>query len=137
MAYMDFVFWNLLRFGEAVLKLGTFLWLSQIVLQRKHIFCLLDTPFLIYFISSLLGGTSGKEATCQCRRQKRRGSIPGWGRSRGEGRGNPFQYSCLENTMDRGAWQATVHGGAQSWTRLKWLTTHISVHVIWQLLRKV
>ena len=37
-------------------------------------------------------------------------SIPGWGRSPGEGNGNPLQYSCLENSMDRGAWQATVHG---------------------------
>ena len=38
------------------------------------------------------------------------GSIPGLGRSPGEGNGNPLQYSCLENPMDRGAWQATVHG---------------------------
>ena len=42
------------------------------------------------------------------------GSIPGLGRSPGEGNGNPFQYSCLENPMDRGAWQATVHGVAES-----------------------
>ena len=42
------------------------------------------------------------------------GSIPGLGRSSpGEGNGNPFQYSCLENPMDRGAWQATVHGFAR------------------------
>ena len=39
------------------------------------------------------------------------GSIPGSGRSPGEGNGNPLQYYCLENPMDRGAWQATVHGG--------------------------
>ena len=39
------------------------------------------------------------------------GSISGLGRSPGEGNGNPLQYSCLENPMDRGAWQATVHGG--------------------------
>ena len=38
------------------------------------------------------------------------GLIPGWGRSPGGGNGNPFQYSCLENATDRGAWQATVHG---------------------------
>ena len=47
------------------------------------------------------------------------GSIPGLGRSPGEGNGNPLQYSCLENFMDRGAWQATVHGVAKSWTRLR------------------
>ena len=44
------------------------------------------------------------------------GSIPGLGRSPGEGNGNPLQYSCLENPMDRGAWQAAVHGVAKSWT---------------------
>ena len=44
--------------------------------------------------------------------------IPGSGRSSGEGSGNPLQYSCLENSMDGGAWWATVHGVAKSWTRL-------------------
>ena len=46
------------------------------------------------------------------------GSILGLGRSPGEGNGKPLQYSCLENSMDRGAWQATVHGVAKSQTRL-------------------
>ena len=46
------------------------------------------------------------------------GSIPGSGRSPGEGNGNPLQYSCLENPMDGGAWRATVHGVAKSRTRL-------------------
>ena len=45
-------------------------------------------------------------------------SIPGWGRSPGEGNGTPLQYSCLENPMDGGAWWATVHGVAKSRTRL-------------------
>ena len=44
------------------------------------------------------------------------GSIPGLGRSPGEGNGNTLQYSCLENPMDRGVWRATVHGAAKSWT---------------------
>ena len=47
------------------------------------------------------------------------GSIPGLGKSPGEGNGNSLQYSCLENSMDRGAWRATVHGIAKSRTRLK------------------
>ena len=47
------------------------------------------------------------------------GSIPVLGRSPGERNGNPLQYSCLENRMDRGAWWATVHGVAKSWTQLK------------------
>ena len=46
------------------------------------------------------------------------GSIPGSGRSPGEGNGNPLQYSCLENPMDGGAWWATVHGVAKSRTQL-------------------
>ena len=44
------------------------------------------------------------------------GSIPGPGRSPGEGNGNPLQYSCLENPIVRGAWRATVHGGAKAQT---------------------
>ena len=47
------------------------------------------------------------------------GLISGLGRSPGEGNGNPLQYSCLENPMDRGDWQATVQGIAKRWTRLK------------------
>ena len=46
------------------------------------------------------------------------GSIPGLGRSPGEGNGNPLQYSCLENSMEGGAWWATVHGVIKSQTRL-------------------
>ena len=52
------------------------------------------------------------------------GLIPELGRSPGGGHGNPLQYSCLENPMDRGAWRATVHGGAQSRTQLKRLSMH-------------
>ena len=45
-------------------------------------------------------------------------ALYGWGRSPGEGNGYPLQYSCLENSMDRGAWRATVHGVAKSWAQL-------------------
>ena len=61
------------------------------------------------------GGLDGKESACNARDL---GSIPRSGRSSGEGNGNPLQYSCLENLMDRGAWQATVHGIARSQTQL-------------------
>ena len=65
-------------------------------------------------------GTSGKEPTCQCRRYKSHRLNLGSGRSPGD-QCNPLQYSCLENTMDRGAWKATVLGVANSQTKLKTL----------------
>ena len=72
------------------------------------------------------GGSDGKEAACNAGDL---GSIPGSGSSLGDGNGNPAQYSCLENSMDRGAWWATVHGVTKSWTRLRNYTftfTHMS-----------
>ena len=53
------------------------------------------------------GDSDGKESACSAGDP---GLVPGLGRSLGEGNGNPLQYSCLENPMDRGAWRATVHG---------------------------
>ena len=73
--------------------------------------------------TGVLGGASSKEPACHSRRLERRGLIPDLGRSPGGGNGSPFQYSCLENPMDRGTWQATVHGVTQSWIRLKQLST--------------
>ena len=64
------------------------------------------------------GGASDKEPTWHAGDVRDEGSIPGLGIP-GEGNGNPLQYSCLENPMDRGAWQAMVHGVAKSWTRPK------------------
>ena len=61
------------------------------------------------------GGSDSKESTCSVGDL---GSITGLGRSSGEGNGNLLQYSCLENPMDRGTWQATVHGVTKSWTQL-------------------
>ena len=56
------------------------------------------------------------------------GSIPGSGRSPGEGHGNPLQYSCLENPMDRGAWGAIVHRVPKSRTQLKQLSMHTHMY---------
>ena len=61
------------------------------------------------------GGSGGKESACNAGVL---GSVPGLGRAPGGRHGNPLQYSCLENPMDRGAWQATVHGFAKSQTCL-------------------
>ena len=62
------------------------------------------------------GGASGKESTCQCRRHKKLSSISQSGKSPRGGNGKPLQYSCWENPMGRGAWQAIVHWVAKSWT---------------------
>ena len=63
-------------------------------------------------LHSFSGSSDDKEAACTAGDP---GSVPGSGRSPGEGNGYPLQYSCLENSMDRGVWQATVHGVAKSW----------------------
>ena len=72
-----------------------------------------NVSFLASPFRSFPGGSDVKGSACNlgdlC-------SIPGLGRSPGEGNGNPLQYSCLENPMDRGAWLATAHGVAKSWT---------------------
>jgi len=61
-------------------------------------------------------GSAGKESACNAGDTGDSGLIPGLGRIAGGGNGNPLQYSCLGNSMDRGAWRATVHGVAESWT---------------------
>ena len=71
---------------------------------------------------------SGKESSCNAGDTGDVGSIPGSGRSPHGGHGNPFQYSCLENHMDRGAWWAAVHRVAKSQTRLKQLSVHTCTH---------
>ena len=63
--------------------------------------------YLIYLFLDFFDSSVGEESACSAEDP---GSIPGFGRFPGEGNGNPFQYCCLENPMDRGAWQTKVHG---------------------------
>ena len=63
------------------------------------------------------------------------GLIPWWGRSPGEGNGNPLQYSCLVNPLDRGAWWAAVQRLTESQTGLKRLSTHAGSLVGWLIAR--
>ena len=82
-------------------------WVGKIPWRRDR----LPTPVFLGFP----GGSDGKEATCNV---EDLGSIPGLGTSSGEGNDYPLQYSCLENSMNRGAWRVTVHGVAKTWTHL-------------------
>ena len=70
---------------------------------------------LSMFVMGFPSSSVGKESACNA---ENLGLIPGLGRYPGEGNGNPLQYSCLEISMDRGAWSATVHGVMKSWTQL-------------------
>ena len=77
---------------------------------------------LILHIAIFMGflrGSDGKEFACNAGNP---GAISGSGRSPGKGHGNSLQYSCLENSMDRGAWQAIVHGGRIESDMTEWLT---------------
>ena len=72
------------------------------------------------------GGSDSKESACSTGDLD---SIPGSGRSPGGGHGNPLQYSCLENPMDRGAWRAAIHGAAKELS----VTEQLSMHAQKQL----
>ena len=76
-----------------------------------------------------------KNTPANAGRRRGLGSILGLGRSPGVEKGNPLQYSCLENPMDRGAWQGMVHGVRKSWTQLNWLSPHKTMHLILCLLK--
>ena len=78
------------------------------------------------------GGSDGKESACSAGDL---GLIPGFGRSPGEGNGNPLQYSCLENPMDGGAWQATVHRVTKGQTWLSDFTLYAHLNNLRHILK--
>ena len=111
---------------------GSHLQARKRALQRNLVGCTLDLglsrlqnygapPPVVFCYSSLSrlggfpGGSDGKESACSAGNPC---SIPESGTSHGEGNGNPLQYSCLENPLDRGAWQTAVNGVAKSRTQL-------------------
>ena len=85
---------------------------------QKNIMCLNTI-----FPGGFPGGSDGKESACSAGDPS---SIPGFRRSPGEGNGYLLQYSCLKNSMDRGAWWATAHGGPKELDRTEQLTLSLS-----------
>ena len=89
--------------------------------QHKVSGSLLTLYFALYFLLAtefLQGSSADSVVKNPLANAGDAGSITGSGRSPGVGNGSPLQYSCLENSMDRGAWGATVHGVSQGWTPL-------------------
>ena len=90
---------------DSILKSRDITWLTEVHLIKAMVFPVVVMGFP--------GGSDGKESSCNAGDP---GSIPGSGRSPGEGNGNPLQYSYLENPKDRGAWWAIVHRVIKSQT---------------------
>ena len=113
-----------------LLHLSLVSWICDFKTWFSILVCILETAHVLS-LSGFPGTASGKIPTYQCKRHT--GSIPGLGRSPGWGHGNPLQHSCLENPMDRGAWQATVHRVAKrhDWSDLA--HTHIIIKPIKEL----
>ena len=84
------------------------------------LFMNIDTKVLYRILAtgslSFLNGSAGKESACYAGDTGNAGSVPGSGRSSGGGNGNPFQFSCLKNPMDRGAWKSIVQRVMKSQT---------------------
>ena len=96
------------------MKLNPTLQTINVTVNKRHLGCGWGFP----------GGTVVKNLPANAGDIRDAGSIPGSGRSPGGGNGNPHQYSCLENPMDRGTWQDTIHGVAKSQAQLKQLSRH-------------
>ena len=85
-----------------------------------------------YIINCFIGDLVGKEFN-----EEDVGSISGWGRSPGEGNGYPLQCSCLDNSVNREDWQATVHGGHKESDTTEWLTLSLHFHTQRNLCNKI
>ena len=99
-------------------RVGKFWWRKR---MRKDLHVRNTYLHYVYTFMGFLGGAVVKNSPASAGDARDLGSIPGLGRSPGGGNGNPLQYSCLGNRMDRGAWWATVHVVTESRT---WLSTH-------------
>ena len=103
------------------------------ILSSCHLYIRVCVCVCVCVCTGFPCGSDSKESACNAGDPD---LIPGMGRSPGERNGNPLQYSCLENSMDRGVWLATVHGLAKTWTRLSnyayfytYIYTHTHVYI--------
>ena len=115
-SHLDFLQWDL----PGVLRLTFRSIIHSGLISLKHESLCLDF-FLACGSSQVALGVKNSSDSAGDLRDA--GFIPGSGRSPGGGYGSPLQFSCLENSMDRGAWWATIHRVVRSWTRVKWLST--------------
>ena len=100
---------------------------SSFFIRFKIINWFISPNFIVFIKCGLPGGSVVKNLSAHVRDVGDEGSIPRWAGSSGIGNGNPLQYSCLGNPMDRGVWWAHVHGITKSWTRL---STHTFIKYI-------
>ena len=112
---------NLISGSSAFSKSSVYIWSSWFTYCWSLAWRILSTALLagesaqLYGSWGLPGGSVDKDSACNAGELD---LIPRSGRPPGEGNGNPLQYSCLENSMDKVTWRATVHGVAKSWTQL-------------------
>ena len=100
---------------------------SKVAAMAQSPVSMTDLYVVCKYCMGFPGGSDGKETAYSVGDL---GSIPESGRSPGEGNGNLLQYSCLENSMDRGAWKTIFHGVAKSMTQL----SHLTLHFIYELI---
>ena len=104
---------------------------TAVGLENSFLFIYYSFIIIIIIIGASSVAQLVKNPSANARDTRDKGSIPGWGRSPGEGNGNSLQYSCLENSMDRGGWQATAHGVADSdVTERACVSTHTHTHTL-------
>ena len=147
---MEHILWRSIRFSKGLYHMQN-LWpdtltsgiqiIHSLVKELMHPSVMKELNYML--LGAFPGGTSGKKnkkkkkqkkkPSFQCRRQMQVRYL-GWEDSSGERHGNPLQYSCLENSMDRRAWWATVHGVAKSQTWLTWLSMHAGLFQIGNVL---
>ena len=120
--------WVAIPFSRGSSQPGDWTWISCIAGSFFTVWAIRETKYkcfiqLQYWVITIhllqqLAFPYGSDSKASAYSLGDLGSVPGLGRSPGEGNGNPLQYFCLENSTDRGAWWATVHGVAESGTRL-------------------